>query len=149
MKNNNGFTLIEILVVIVILGLLATFLVPKIIGKPDEARVVKAKSDIRALETGLKMYRLDNGMYPTEDQGLQALIEKPDIDPIPNNWNGPYLDVEVLPKDPWGNDYIYKCPGDYVEGTDRQRDYEIISLGADGKEGGEGFNADIKSYEIK
>jgi general secretion pathway protein G len=149
MKNNKGFTLIEILVVIVILGLLATFLVPKIISRPDEARVIKAKSDIRAFETGLKMYRLDNGMYPTTDQGLQALIEQPEIDPIPKNWNGPYLDIEVLPKDPWGNDYIYRSPGEYIEGTQRERDYEIISLGADGQEGGEGFNADIKSYEIK
>ena len=149
MKNDRGFTLIEILVVIVIIGLLATFLVPNIIKKVDEARVTKAKSDIRSFESALDMYRLDNGNYPTTDQGLQALITKPEVDPIPRNWNGPYLKQETLPKDPWGYDYIYRSPGEYVEGTDRQRDYEIISLGADGQEGGEGFNADIKSYEIK
>ncbi|MDY6820250.1 MAG: type II secretion system major pseudopilin GspG [Deferribacterota bacterium] len=146
---NKGFTLIEILVVIVILGLLATFLVPRIISKPDEARVVKAKSDIKALETALKMYRLDTGRYPTTDQGLQALIEKPEISPVPNNWNGPYLDSEELPKDPWGNEYVYRSPGEYIENTRRQRDYEIICLGADSKIGGEGFDADIKNYEIK
>ncbi|BAI80778.1 general secretion pathway protein G [Deferribacter desulfuricans SSM1] len=143
MKNNEGFSLIELMVVIVILGILATVLLPKIINRPDEARVTKAKSDIKTIESALKLYKLDNGMYPTTEQGLSALIKKPEIEPIPKNWkNGGYLDANKIPVDPWGNPYIYRSPGD------NGRDYEIISLGADGKEGGEGVNADIKSYEI-
>lgn len=143
MKNNKGFSLIELMVVIVILGILATVLLPKIINRPDEARVTKAKSDIKTIESALKLYKLDNGMYPTTEQGLSALIKKPEIEPIPKNWkNGGYLDTNKIPVDPWGNPYIYRSPGD------NGRDYEIISLGADGKEGGEGVNADIKSYEV-
>lgn len=143
-KNIKGFTFIEIMVVVVIIGILATFLVPKIMGKPDEARVAKAKSDIKVIESGLKMYKIDNGKYPTTEQGLSALIKKPVIEPIPRNWKkGGYLESTEVPLDPWGNDYIYRSPGE------SDRDYEIISLGADGKEGGEGVNADIKSYEIK
>jgi general secretion pathway protein G len=143
MRNLKGFSLIELMVVIVILGLLATFLLPKIINRPDEARITKAKSDIKAIESALKLYKLDNGIYPTTEQGLSALITKPTIEPIPQNWKrGGYLDTNSVPKDPWGNNYIYRSPGD------EDRDYEIISLGADGKEGGEDINADIKSYEI-
>jgi len=143
MRNLKGFSLIELMVVIVILGLLATFLLPKIIDRPDEARITKAKSDIKAIESALKLYKLDNGFYPTTEQGLSALITKPTIEPIPKNWKrGGYLDTNSIPKDPWGNNYIYRSPGE------EDRDYEIISLGADGKEGGEGINADIKSYEI-
>ncbi len=142
--NNKGFTLIELLVVIVILGILASFLVPKIMEKPDEARVVKAKNDIKAMETALKMYKMDNGMYPTTMQGIKALIEKPTIPPIPRNYKpGGYLDTHKVPNDPWGNPYIYRSPGD------NNRPYEIICLGADGKEGGEGVNADIKSWELQ
>ncbi len=138
-----GFTLIELLIVIVILGILATFLVPKIMQKPDEARVAKAKNDIMAIETALKMYKMDNGMYPTTMQGLKALITKPTIPPIPQHYkSGGYLDTNQVPKDPWGNPYIYRSPGD------NGRAYEIISLGADGKEGGSGVDADIKSWEI-
>jgi len=138
-----GFTLIELLIVIVILGILATFLVPKIMQKPDEARVAKAKNDIMAIETALKMYKMDNGVYPTTMQGLKALIQKPSIPPIPQHYkDGGYLDTNSVPKDPWGNPYIYRSPGD------NSRPYEIISLGADGKEGGSGVNADIKSWEI-
>ncbi len=138
-----GFTLIELLIVIVILGILATFLVPKIMQKPDEARVAKAKNDIMAIETALKMYKMDNGVYPTTMQGLKALIQKPEIPPIPKHYKpGGYLDTNSVPKDPWGNPYIYRSPGD------NGRAYEIISLGADGKEGGSGVNADIKSWEI-
>ncbi len=144
MARSAGFTLIELMIVIVILGLLATFLVPKVMHLPDEARVAKAKNDIKAIEAALKLYKLDNGFYPTTEQGLKALIEKPDIEPIPRNWRpGGYLETNRVPLDPWGHPYIYRCPGD--EG----RDYEIISLGADGKEGGEGVNADIKNYEIQ
>ena len=141
--NRKGFTLIELLVVIVILGILATFLIPKIMQKPDEARVVKAKNDIMAFETALKMYKMDNGMYPTTMQGLKALIKKPDIPPIPEHYKpGGYLDTDKIPLDPWGHPYIYRSPGD------NGRPFEIISLGADGKVGGTGVNADIKSWEL-
>jgi len=143
-RKNAGFTLIEIMVVVVILGILATFLVPKIINRPDEARITKVKNDIKAIESALKLYKIDNGFYPTTEQGLVALIEKPDMEPIPRNWKkGGYLNSEEAPKDAWGNKYIYRSPGS--EG----RDYEIISYGADGKEGGDGMNADIKSYELQ
>lgn len=144
MRKKEGFTLLELMIVVIILGILATFLVPKIIHKPDEARVVKAKSDIKAIELSLKMYKLDNGNYPTTEQGLKALIEKPEEPPVPNNWKqGGYLDANSVPPDPWGNAYIYRSPGD------NGRDYEIISLGADGKEGGSGFNADIESWKLR
>lgn len=140
-----GFTIIEIMVVFVIIGLLATLIAPKIINRPNEARITKAKTDIRAIEAALKLYKLDTGSYPTTEQGLKALMVMPDIEPIPRGWKpGGYLEGEELPKDPWGNYYIYRSPGE-TEG----RDYEIMSFGADGKEGGEGFDADIKSYEIK
>ncbi len=139
-----GFTLIELMVVIVILGILATFLIPKIMSRPDEARIIKAKNDMKAIESALKLYKLDNGFYPTTEQGLEALIKKPDTEPIPQNWkSGGYLDSNNTPVDPWGHPYIYRSPGE------NGRDYEIISYGADGKEGGEGINADIKSYEIR
>ncbi len=136
-----GFTLIELMIVIVILGLLATFIVPKLMSRPEQARVVKAKNDIRAIETALKLYKLDNGFYPTTEQGLKALVKKPQTPPIPQNYrpNG-YLDK--VPKDPWGHPYIYRSPGD------NGRPYEIISYGADGKPGGTGYDADIKSYEL-
>jgi len=144
MRKKEGFTLLELMIVVIILGILATFLVPKIIHKPDEARIVKAKSDIKAIELSLKMYKLDNGNYPTTEQGLKALIEKPEEPPVPNNWKeGGYLDASSVPLDPWGNAYIYRSPGD------NGRDYEIISLGADGKEGGSGFNADIESWKLR
>lgn len=139
-----GFSLIELMVVIVILGLLATFLLPKIINRPDEARVTKALTDIKTMESALKMYKLDNGIYPTTEQGLLALIKKPTSEPLPKNWKkGGYIDSSDVPLDPWGNVYIYRSPGD------NERDYEIISYGSDGKEGGEGAASDIKSYEIK
>ncbi len=141
--NRKGFTLIELLVVIVILGILATFIIPKIMQKPDEARVVKAKNDIMAFETALKMYKMDNGMYPTTIQGLKALIKKPDVPPIPEHYKpGGYLDTDKIPLDPWGHPYIYRSPGE------NGRPFEIISLGADGKVGGTGVNADIKSWEL-
>jgi len=140
-RNRKGFTIIEILVVLVILGILGTMLVPKFIDKPDEARVTKAKMDIKAIEAALKIYKLENGNYPTTEQGLQALIEKTEIEPIPKNYKkGGYMESENM-KDPWDNDYIYRSPGE------DDRDYEIISYGADGEEGGEDFDADIKSYE--
>ena len=134
-KNSQGFTLIEIMVVIVILGILAALVVPKIMSRPDEARIVAAKQDINSLIQALKLYRLDNQRYPTTDQGLQALVQKPTINPIPNNWkSGGYVDR--LPKDPWGYDYQYLSPG--LKG-----EIDVFSLGADNAPGGEGNNADI------
>jgi len=133
-----GFTLIEIMVVIVILGVLAALVVPKVMSRPDEARAVAAKQDINALMQALKLYRLDNIHYPSSAQGLKALVEKPGDDPVPRNWKpGGYL--ERLPKDPWGTPYQYANPGRHAE-------IDIWSLGVDGKEGGEGVNADIGSW---
>lgn len=137
---SKGFTLIELMVVLVILGVLAALIAPKIMDRPDEARIVAARQDIATLIQSLKMYRLDNINYPTTEQGLQALVTKPTIDPIPNNWkSGGYL--EKLPKDPWGNAYVYLNPG-------RHGDIDVISLGADGQTGGEGKDADIGSWML-
>jgi general secretion pathway protein G len=136
-----GFTLIEILVVVVILGILAALVVPRIMERPDEARVVAAKSDIRAIMGALKLYRLDNGIYPSTDQGLQALVVRPDTGVIPRNWKkGGYLDR--VPKDPWGAPYQYLNPGIHGE-------IDVFSLGADGAPGGEEINADIGSWELQ
>ncbi|SDK54594.1 general secretion pathway protein G [Maridesulfovibrio ferrireducens] len=141
-KSQRGFSLIELMIVIVILGLLASMLVPKIMDRPNEARVTKAKMDMKALDSALKLYKLDTGRYPSTEQGLMALITKPDTRPIPRNYRkGGYLDSTTAPVDPWGYEYIYRSPGE------DDRDYEIISLGADGMEGGEDFDADINSWE--
>ncbi|HAS88096.1 MAG TPA: type II secretion system protein GspG [Desulfovibrio sp.] len=141
-KGQRGFSLIELMIVIVILGLLASMLVPKIMDRPNEARVTKAKMDMKALDSALKLYKLDTGRYPTTEQGLQALITKPDTRPVPRNYRkGGYLDSTAAPVDPWGYDYIYRSPGE------EDRPYELISLGADGMEGGEDYDADIKSWE--
>lgn len=141
--NNLGFTLIEVMVVIVILGILAVYIAPKILDKPEEAKQAKAKFDIVSLETALKLYKLDNGFYPTTEQGLLALITKPETAPVPKNWasNG-YLEKNKIPKDPWKNDFVYISPG--MKGP-----FEIISYGADGIQGGEGFNKDIHNWEIE
>lgn len=134
-KKHRGFTLIEIMIVIVILGILASLVVPKLMGRPDEARVVAARQDIGSIGQALKLYRLDNQNYPTTEQGLQALVQKPTTPPIPGNWkSGGYVDR--LPKDPWGNDYQYLSPG-------LRGEIDVFSLGADGAQGGEGNNADI------
>ncbi|WP_399354197.1 type II secretion system major pseudopilin GspG [Thiohalorhabdus denitrificans] len=133
-----GFTLIELMVVVVILGILAAVVVPRVMDRPAQARVTAAKNDIRAIQSALDMYKLDNHRYPTTDQGLEALVEEPTSDPEPPNWNG-YLDQ--VPKDPWGNPYQYLNPGKHGE-------VDIVSLGADGREGGEGENADIGSWEL-
>jgi general secretion pathway protein G len=135
-----GFTLIEIMVVVAILGILAALVVPKIMGRPDEARIVAARQDIAAIRQALNLYRLDNQRYPTTEQGLQALVEKPASGPIPGNWKtGGYL--ERLPKDPWGAPYQYLNPG-------LRGEVDIYSLGADGAAGGAGNDADIGSWEI-
>lgn len=137
-SKQSGFTLIEIMVVVVILGILASVVVPRIMDNPDKARVSKAKQDIRALESALDIYRLDNFDYPTTDQGLEALIQQPS-DGAPNWKNGGY--VKKLNKDPWGRDYQYLRQGATADGI------EIFSLGADGAPGGEGPNADISSAD--
>lgn len=135
-----GFTLIEIMVVVVILGILIAFIAPNVMDRPDEARVVAAKNDIRAIVSALKLYRLDNGTYPSSEQGLQALVRKPESGNIPRNWkSGGYLDR--LPKDPWGNDYNYLNPG--VRG-----EIDVFSYGADGQPGGEGFNAEVGNWDL-
>lgn len=139
-KRARGFTLIEIMVVVAILGILAALVVPKIMGRPDEARIVAAKQDIAAIRQALNLYRLDNQRYPTTEQGLQALVEKPASGPIPGNWKtGGYL--ERLPKDPWGAPYQYLNPG-------LRGEVDIYSLGADGAAGGVGNDADIGSWEL-
>jgi general secretion pathway protein G len=139
-RGQRGFTLLEVMVVVVILGILAALVVPKIISRPDEARVIAAKQDIASLMQALKLYRLDNQRYPTTEQGLQALLTKPTGAPIPPNWKaGGY--VERLPKDPWGGPYQYLYPGVRSE-------IDVFSYGADGAPGGEGNDADIGSWNL-
>jgi len=134
---SKGFTLIEILVVVSILAILGALVVPKIMDRPSEARVVAAKQDIGAILSALKLYKLDNGRYPSQDLGLQALVTKPSEDQAPNWKSGGYLDR--MPKDPWGHEYIYLNPGLHGE-------IDIMSYGADGQQGGESFDADVGSW---
>jgi len=136
-----AFTLIEVMVVVVILGILAAIIVPKIMSRPDQARVVKAKQDIVAIQNALDLYKLDNGFYPTTDQGLDALVKKPTTDPMPESFKqGGYL--KEVPKDPWGHAYQYLNPGLHSE-------LDIFSYGANGKAGGDGINADIGNWNTK
>ena len=139
-KKASGFTLIEIMVVIVILGILAAVVVPRIMDNPDKARIVKAKQDIRAMEGALELYRLDNFNYPSTDQGLEALVSEPSGSPEAKNWkSGGYL--KRLPKDPWGNEYQYLSPG--TNGA-----VDIFTYGADSEEGGEEGGADIGNWNL-
>jgi general secretion pathway protein G len=139
-SRSRGFTLIEIMVVVVILSILAALAVPKIMSRPDEARVTKAKQDIRAIESSLKLYRLDNFRYPTTDQGLEALVTKPTTAPEAKNWKKDgYLDR--LPLDPWGTPYQYLSPGEHGE-------FDLYTLGADEQPDGEGTNADIGNWNL-
>jgi general secretion pathway protein G len=139
--DQKGFTLIEIMVVVVILGILATFIVPKLLDRPDEARRTKATLDIRALEGSLGLFKLDNGYFPSTEQGLQALVTKPSTGKIPAKYpDGGYL--KKVPQDPWKGEYLYLSPGIHD-------DIDIICYGADGEAGGEGNNADINSWEIE
>ncbi len=139
-RSSSGFTLIEILVVVLILGILGAFVIPQFMDQPDKARIVAAKHDIQSIISALKMYKLDNGVYPSTEQGLQALARKPETGEIPRNWksNG-YL--ERLQKDPWRNDYQYLNPGLHGE-------IDVFSFGADGQPGGDGINADIGAWNI-
>jgi general secretion pathway protein G len=136
-----GFTLIEILVVIIVLGLLAALVRPRILGRVSEAKSATARTQIELLGLALDNYRLDNGSYPTTEQGLEALMTKPERDPVPLNWRGPYLKRDV-PLDPWGRPYLYKCPGDHTP-----TGYDLSTLGRDGEPGGEGEDADITSWK--
>jgi len=140
LREQSGFTLIEIMVVVVIIGILASLVAPSVMRRIDEANVVKAKQDIRAYETALSLYRMDNFRYPSTDQGLKALVEKP-ADPNVRNWKeGGY--IQSMRKDPWGNDYVFLSPGTRGE-------YDIYTLGADGQPGGEGNDADIGNWNIE
>jgi general secretion pathway protein G len=141
--NDKGFTLIELMVVIVILGILAGLIVPRIMGRPEEARRMKARVQIESIETALKLYKLDNGMYPSTEQGLDALVEAPTVGQLPKKWReGGYLEKGKVPKDPWENDFVYLCPG--LHG-----DFDLTSYGSDGEPGGEGNDADINSWELE
>jgi general secretion pathway protein G len=137
-NRQHGFTLIEVMIVIVILGILAALVVPKVMGRPDEARVVAAKQDIATIMQALKLYKLDNRHYPNMSQGLDALVKKPTAAPVPDNWKS-YL--ERIPLDPWGGSYQFLNPG--LNG-----EVDILSYGADGKPGGTGFDADIGSWML-
>ena len=140
MKRQQGFTLIEIMIVVVILSILASMVIPRLMDRPDQARVVKAQQDIRVIESTLSMYRLDNYVYPTSAQGLDALMEKPTLQPIPKKWTSPYLDR--LPYDPWGNPYVYTMPGEHG-------DYDLTSFGSDGELGGADYASEINNWQLR
>ncbi len=140
--SERGFSFLELMVVVVILGILATYIAPRFMGRTDDAKAVKAKVDILAIETALKLYKLDNGDYPTTEQGLAALVEKPSTEPVPLNWKEKgYLEKARVPVDPWGKEYLYLSPGVHD-------DYDLISYGADGVQGGEGKNKDVNSWDL-
>lgn len=140
-RNQRGFTLIEVMVVVVILGILAGIVVPKLLDRPEEARRTKAELQIKSLEEALALYKLDNGSFPSTDQGLIALVTKPETGRIPIKYReGGY--IKKVPKDPWGGDYVYLAPG--LNG-----DYDLLSYGSDGEPGGEGKDADVQSWEIE
>jgi general secretion pathway protein G len=142
-RRESGFTLIEIMVVLVIIAILSALIGPQILGRVDEARVTAAGQDIQTLGTALDFYRMDNFRYPTTDQGLEALVKKPD-DPSVRNWRAEgYLKSRTVPKDPWGNEYRYLFPGSQGGA------YDLYSLGADGEPGGEGTDADIGSWNLE
>ncbi len=138
--SSSAFTLIELLVVMIILAILAAFAVPRVINRTEDARRTRALSDIEAISTALDMYKADNGEYPTTEQGLDALRRPPTTDPVPKNWNGPYLKKPIT-TDPWGHPYVYISPGEH------NPDYDLASYGADGQPGGTGKDADITNWE--
>ena len=139
-RMQEGFTLIEIMVVVVILGILAALVVPQVMSRPDQAKVTVAKGDIKAISAALDMYKLDNFSYPSTQQGLEALVDRPSGNPQPKNWNRDgYL--KQVPRDPWGNDYQYLAPG--TKGA-----FDLYSLGADGKQGGSDLEADIGNWDF-
>ncbi len=143
LHGNHGFTLIELMVVMVILGILAGLIVPRIMDRPEEARRTKAGVQIQSIEQALKLYKLDNGRYPTTEQGLQALVEPPSVGNLASKWrSGGYLEKGKVPKDPWGNEFIYISPG--LHG-----DVDLSSYGPDGQAGGDGMDADINNWEME
>ncbi len=140
MKKSKGFTLIELMLVVIILGILVAMVVPRLAGRTEQARRAAAKADIESnLAVSLDLYELDNGVYPTTEQGLTALITEPTSSPVPPNWNGPYLKKKKLPVDPWGRPYIYVSPG-----VHNKEDYDLYSYGPDGVEGG---GDDVTNWE--
>ncbi len=140
--NSSGFSLIELMVVVIILGLLAGLVAPRVLNRIEDAKINKARADIVSLETALKLYKLDNGKYPTTEQGLQSLVEAPSSEPLPKNYReGGYLEKGLKP-DSWGNEFIYLSPGTHGS-------FDIISFGADGVSGGDGEDKDINSWEIE
>jgi general secretion pathway protein G len=143
-STQQGFTLIELMVVIVILGILATFIMPRIMGRPEEARRMAAKAQIQSIESALRLFKLDNGFYPSTEQGLDALVFPPTTGRIPEHFReGGYLEKGKVPMDPWGHPYVYLSPGIHF------LDYDLKALGADGEEGGEGPNADVESWNLE
>ncbi|EKD82117.1 MAG: General secretion pathway protein G [uncultured bacterium] len=143
MKNGRqGFTLIELLVVLIILSLLAGLVLPRMMGRAEEAKRQTAEIQIRSLENALALYYADNGNYPTTEQTLKALVEKPTGEPVPPKWKGPYLEKGILPKDPWEKDFIYLSPGIKLQ------EFDLVSYGKDGVQGGEGDSADIENWNI-
>jgi general secretion pathway protein G len=142
-RKQAGFTLIELMVVVVIIAILAGLIIPRFMGETDKAKQAKTKMQIESLESALKMYKLDNGSYPTTEQGLKALVETPTVGNLPKNWRqGGYLEKGKVPKDPWDHEYVYVSPGSHG-------DFDLSSLGADGEPGGEEFNKDINNWEIE
>ena len=143
LKKERGFTLLEILIVIAILGILSSIVAVKIMDRPGEARATKAKLDIQTLESAIMLFKLDNAFYPSTDQGLRALVESPSTGRIPGKWRvGGYLEKGQVPKDPWGNDYLYLSPGVH------NGNFDIWSYGADEEEGGEGEDADVTNWGV-
>jgi general secretion pathway protein G len=143
MKKTDGFTLIEVMVVVMILGILAAIITPRLIGRTDDAKVTQARVQIKNFETSLKLFRMDNGFYPSTDQGLEALITKPATGRIPGHYRkGGYLEKKGITPDPWGNRYVYISPG-------TGGDYDIISFGADNESGGEEYDTDISNWDME
>lgn len=139
---SSGFTLIELMVVIVIIGILSALIVPRLISRTDEARITEATIQIKNFETALRLFRSDNGFYPSTEQGLEALVSLPAEGEIPEHYrDGGYLEKRTLPLDPWGNSYVYLCPGE-------QGDYDILTYGADGAPGGSGYDRDLINWEL-
>lgn len=141
-KMRSGFTLIEMLVVLVILGMLAGLVLPRMMGRTEDAKRQTAEVQIRSIENALALYYADNGTYPTTEQTLKALVEKPSIEPAPSKWKGPYLEKGILPKDPWERDYIYLSPGVHLP------EFDLLSFGKDGVQGGDAEFADIENWNI-
>ena len=142
-RSEKGFSIIELMVVVIIIGILATTILPRIMGRTDDAKITKVKADIKSLETALDMYKIDNGLYPDTEQGLNALIKLPDTGVLPKKWRkGGYLKKPVIPNDPWDNAYLYISPGS-------RGDYDIMSYGADSMQGGEGINKDLSNFDVE